>query len=63
MLYRSLFPINAFIRDPQQGKVGYVADAVEQALLLPSDMTELRTLRTHEVFLSLKKDLAKVNKI
>ena len=63
MLYRSLFPINAFIKDPQQGKAGYVADAVEQALLLPSDMTELRTLRTHEVFLSLKKDLAKVNKI
>ena len=59
VLDRSPFPINASIRDPQQGKAGYVADAVEQALLLPNDMTELRTLRTHEVFLSLKKDLAK----
>ena len=63
MLDRSPFPVNASIRDPQQRKPGYVADAVEQALLLPNDMTELRTLRTHEVFLSLKKDLAKVNKI
>ena len=54
---------NTSTRDPQQGKVEYVANAVKQALLLPSDMTELRTLRTHKVFLGLKSDLAKVNKI
>ena len=40
-----------------------MVDAVKQALLLPSDMTELRTLRTYKVFLGLKSDLAKVNKI
>ena len=56
-------PANTSTRDPQQGKAEYVADAVKQALLLPSDMTELRTLRTHKVFLGLKSDLAKVNKI
>ena len=43
VLDRSPFLVNASIRDPQQGKAGYVADAVEQALLLPNDMTELRT--------------------
>ena len=36
-----------------------MADAVKQALLLSNDMTKLRTLRTHEVFLGLKRDLAK----
>ena len=45
----------------QQEKVGYVADALEQALLLPVNMSELRTLRIHEVFLSLKRDLAQVS--
>ena len=40
-----------------------MADAVKQALLLPSDMTKLRTLTTHKVFLGLKSDIAKVNKI
>jgi len=38
-----------------------VADTVEQALLLPKDMVDLRSLRRHEVFLSLKKDLAMVS--
>ncbi|KAK9997927.1 hypothetical protein SO802_017530 [Lithocarpus litseifolius] len=48
----------ASIRDFQQGKAGYVADVVEQALLLPEDMADLRSLRRNEVFLSLKRDLA-----
>ena len=47
MLYRSPLPIDAFIRDSQQGKVGYVANAVEQALLLPGDMADLRTMKKH----------------
>nr|POF00145.1 hypothetical protein CFP56_19101 [Quercus suber] len=42
----------------QQGRAGYVADSVEQALLLPWDIEELRNLKKHEVFLTLKKDLA-----
>ena len=34
---------------------------MEQALLLPEDMADLRSLRRHEVFLSLKRDLAMVS--
>ena len=54
-------PINASIINFQQGKADYVADAVEQALLLPEDMADLRSLRKHKVFLSLKRDLALVS--
>ena len=46
---------NASIRDFQGGMAGYVGDAVEHALLLPEDMAELRSMRRHEVFLSLKR--------
>lgn len=35
-----------------------MANAMEQALLLTGDMADLRSLRKHEVFHSLKKDLA-----
>ncbi|KAL0010808.1 hypothetical protein SO802_005916 [Lithocarpus litseifolius] len=49
---------DASIRNPQQGKTAYVADALEQSLLLPEDMNELRQMRKHEVFLTLKKELA-----
>ena len=51
---------SASIRDFQGGTAGYVADAVEQALLLPEDIAELRSMRRHEVFLSLKRYLAMV---
>ena len=37
-----------------------MADAVEQALLLPEDMAELQSMKRHEVFLSLKMYLAMV---
>ena len=40
-----------------------MADAVEQALLLPGDMADLRSMRKHEVFLNLKKDLALVSSL
>ena len=52
---------NASIRDYQGGKAGYVLDAVEHALLFPDDMAELRTLKRHEVFLSLKRYLGMVS--
>ena len=52
---------DASIRNFQQGKADYVADAVEQALLLPKYMADLRSLRKHEVFLSLKRDLTLVS--
>ena len=50
----------ASIRDFQGGTTDYVADAMEQALLLPEDMAELRLMRRHEVFLSLKRYLGMV---
>ena len=52
---------DASIRDFQRGTVGYVADAVEQSLLLPKDMADLRSMRQYEVFLRLKRDLAMVS--
>ena len=38
-----------------------MANAVEQALLLPTNMADLRSMRKHEVFLSLKRDLVMVS--
>ena len=35
-------------------------NAVEQTLLLPKDMDELRNLKKHELFLSVKRDLTLV---
>lgn len=49
------------IRDFQKGRAGYVADIMEQALLLPEDMADLRAMKKHEMFLSLKRDLALVS--
>jgi len=61
VLDRAPLPTDASIRNFQQGKVGYVANVVEQALLLLEDMADLRSLRKYEVFLSLKRDLALVS--
>ena len=52
---------NTLIRDFQGGTASYVADTAEQALLLPANMADLRGMRKHEVFLSLKRDLALVS--
>ena len=51
----ALLPLDFSIRDFQKGKTGYVANALEQPLLLPQDMVDLRTLKKLEVFLTLKK--------
>ena len=40
-----------------------MVDAMEQALLLLEDMADLRPMRKHEVFLSLKRDLALVSSL
>ena len=61
VLDRAPLPADASIRNFQQGKPDYVANAVEQALLLPEDMANLRSPRKHEIFLSLKRDLALVS--
>ena len=47
---------DASIRDFEGERAGYVANAVEQALLLPRDMDELRNLKKHELFLFVKRD-------
>ncbi|XP_030974348.1 uncharacterized protein LOC115994367 [Quercus lobata] len=57
MLNREPLLANASIHDFQGGTADYVADAVEQALLLPEDMAELRGMKRHKVFLSLKRYL------
>ena len=48
------------IRNFDNGKVGYVANSVKQTLQLPRDMAKLCNLKKHEMFLSLKRDLALV---
>ena len=47
-------PASALIRNFQGGTAGYVVDAAEQALLHLADMANLREMRKHEVFLSIK---------
>ncbi|KAK9990323.1 hypothetical protein SO802_025308 [Lithocarpus litseifolius] len=44
--------------DFDSGRAGYIANTVEQVLLLLRDMDELRNLKKHELFLSVKRDLA-----
>ncbi|KAK9995603.1 hypothetical protein SO802_020289 [Lithocarpus litseifolius] len=60
MLDGAPMPANASIRDFQGGKAGYIADVVEQALLLLEDMAELRSMKRHGVFLNVKRYLAMV---
>ena len=55
VLDEAVLTTDASIRDFQQGRVGYVADAMEQALLLPGDMANLWLMRKYEVFLSLNR--------
>ena len=38
-----------------------MVDALEQPLLLPQDMADLRTLKKQEVFRTLKRDLTMVS--
>ena len=51
---------DANLRDPQKGRSGILAKCMEKALPLPENMQELRSFRKREVFLSLKRDIAKV---
>ena len=51
---------NASIYNFDDRRAGYVANAVEQGLLLPKDMDEHQNLKKHKLFLSVKKDLALV---
>ena len=54
-------PYNTSIREYNRGRAGYVAEALEQPLLLPRDMEAYRRCSQPELFLSLKRDLAMVS--
>ena len=56
-------PWNASVREFQRGRVGYIAEALEQPLLLPKDMEAYRRFTQNDLFLSLKRDLAMVNSL
>ena len=51
---------DASLRNLGDGKGAYVADALERALLLPTNMEELKNTRMQEVFLSVKRHLGMV---
>ena len=51
---------DASLRDFNGGNGCHVASAVEEALLLPKDMSELRSMRKNEVFLNCKRYLGMV---
>ena len=51
---------NASIRDYNRGIGCHVASMLEETLLLPKDMVELRGLRRNEVFLQAKRCLGMV---
>ena len=51
---------DASLRDFNGGIGCHVASAVEEALLLPKDMTELKNMRKKEVFLNYKRYLGMV---
>ena len=48
------------IRHYHEGHAGHVAEALEQPFLLPKDMEAYKRFGQHELFLSLKRDLAMV---
>ena len=60
MLGGELLMDDASIRDFNGGIGCYVASALEQTLLLPKDMVELRGFRRSEVFLHTKRFLGMV---
>ena len=56
-------PWNTSVRDFQRGRVGYIAEALEQPLLLLRDMEVYRHFKQNDIFLSLKRDLAMVSNL
>ena len=54
-------PYTASVREYNRGRVGYIAEALEQPVLLPRDMEAYRRFSQPELFLSLKRDLAMVS--
>ena len=57
MLHRAPLLETASIRDLRDGEGGYVADALERTMLLPTDVDGLKKMGMQEVFLSTKRHL------
>ena len=55
-------PYTASVREYNKGRAGYIAEAMEQPVLLPWDMEAYRRFSQPELFLSLKRDLAMVKR-
>ena len=51
---------DASLRNLRDDEGAYVADALERALLLPTDMEELKNMRMQKVFLNVKRYLGMV---
>lgn len=56
-------PWNASVQEFQRGRMGYIAEALEQPLLLPKDMDAYRRFTQNDFFLFLNRDLAMVNSL
>ena len=55
MLHGEPLMEDASMRSFRDGESGYVADALERALLIPTDMGKLKNMRMQEVALSMKR--------
>ena len=53
---------DATLWESQRGQASYLAEALQQPLLLPRDMDGLRATRQPDLFMSLKRDLAMVKR-
>ena len=60
MLGSELLRDDASLKDFNGGIGCHVASTLEEALLLPNDMAELRNIRKNEVFLNVKRYLGMV---
>ena len=54
-------PYDALIWDVPRGHANYLAQALQQPLLLPRDMESIRQTKQPDLFMSLKRDLAMVS--
>ena len=54
-------PYDASIWDVPRGHANYLAQALQQPLLLPRDMESIRRTKQPDLFMSLKRDLVMVS--
>ena len=57
----AVIPYDASIWDVPRGHANYLAQALQQPLLLPRDMESIRRTKQPDLFMSLKRDLAMVS--